>query len=82
MNTILAFPGASDGKELACDDGDLGSIPGLGRSPGEGHGKPLLVFLPGESLWTEGDMGLQRIGHNWETKNSTEQTLLFIRNTV
>ena len=36
-----AFPGASDGKESACNEGDLGSIPGLGRSPGKGHGYPL-----------------------------------------
>ena len=35
------FPGGSAGKESACDVGDLGSIPGLGRSPGEGHGNPL-----------------------------------------
>jgi len=34
-------PGGSDGKESACDAGDLGSIPGLGRSPGGGHGNPL-----------------------------------------
>ena len=33
--------GGSDGKELACDVGDLGSIPGLGRSPEEGNGYPL-----------------------------------------
>ena len=33
--------GGSDGKELACKVGDLGSIPGLGRSPGGGHGNPL-----------------------------------------
>ena len=31
------FPGGSDGKESACSVGDLGSIPGLGRSPGEGN---------------------------------------------
>ena len=35
------FPGGSDGKESACNAGDLGLIPGLGRSPGGGHGKPL-----------------------------------------
>ena len=35
------FPGGSDGKESACNAGDLGSIPGLGRSPGGGHGNPL-----------------------------------------
>ena len=32
----LGFPGCSDDKEYACDEGDQGSIPGLGRSPGEG----------------------------------------------
>ena len=37
----MGFPGGSDGKESACDAGDLGSIPGLGRSPGEGNGNPL-----------------------------------------
>ena len=35
------FPGSSDSKESACNAGDLGSIPGLGRSPGEGNGNPL-----------------------------------------
>ena len=35
------FPGGSDGKESACNEGDLGSIPGSGRSPGEGNGYPL-----------------------------------------
>ena len=37
----LGFPGGSDGKESACSVGDLGSVPGLGRSPGEGDGNPL-----------------------------------------
>ena len=37
---IWGFPGGSDGKESACDVGDLGSIPGLGISPGGGHGHP------------------------------------------
>ena len=35
------FPGGSGSKEFACNAADLGSIPGLGRSPGEGNGKPL-----------------------------------------
>ena len=35
------FPGGSDGKESACNEGDLDLIPGLGRSPGEGNGNPL-----------------------------------------
>ena len=37
----LGFPGGSDSKESACNVGDLGSIPGLGRSPEGGHGNPL-----------------------------------------
>ena len=46
---LCSFPGGSDSEESACNEGDLGSIPGLGRSPGEGNGNPLQVFLPGES---------------------------------
>ena len=37
----LGFPGGSAGKESACNTGDPGSIPGLGRSPGDGNGYPL-----------------------------------------
>ena len=35
------FPADSDSKEFACNTGDLGSMPGSGRSPGEGHGSPV-----------------------------------------
>ena len=38
---ILRQPGGSDGKESACSARDPGSVPGLGRSPGEGNGYPL-----------------------------------------
>ena len=37
----MDFPGGSVGKEFTCNARDLGSIPGLGRFPGEGRGKPL-----------------------------------------
>ena len=37
----MGFPSDSSGKESACNVGDLGSIPGLGRSPGEGNGNSL-----------------------------------------
>ena len=37
----MVFPDGSDGKESAYNAGDLGSIPGSGRSPGERHGNPL-----------------------------------------
>ena len=38
---FLGFPGGSDSKESSCNEGDLGLIPGLGRSLGGGHGSPL-----------------------------------------
>ena len=41
---FFGFPCGSAGKEPACDAGDLGSIPGLGRPPGEGKGYPLQCF--------------------------------------
>ena len=41
--------GFSDGKESACNAGDMGSISGSGRPPGGGHGNSPPVFLPGES---------------------------------
>ena len=41
MHTSKGFPGGSDGTESTCNVGHLGSIPGLGRSPGEGNGFPL-----------------------------------------
>ena len=68
---VCIFPGGSDGKESACSVGDLGSIPGLGRSPGGGHGNPL-QYPCLENPWripgTEEPEGLQcmrsqRIGH-------------------
>ena len=38
---IITYTDGSNGKESACNAGDLGSIPGLGRAPGEGNGYPL-----------------------------------------
>ena len=38
---LQGFPGSSNGKESACNAGDQGSVPGLGRPPGEGNGNPL-----------------------------------------
>ena len=48
---FLGFPGGSAGKESACNEGDLGLIPGLGRSLGGGKGYPLQYsgYWPGES---------------------------------
>ena len=44
----MGFPCGSAGKESACNVGDLGSIPGLGRSPAEGKWQPIPVFWPRE----------------------------------
>ena len=41
LHIICVFPGGLDGKESACNEGDLGSIPGLGSYPGEGNCYPL-----------------------------------------
>ena len=41
MIRVLGFPGGSEVKASACSEGDLGWIPGSGRSPGEGNGNPL-----------------------------------------
>ena len=41
VNIFMGFPGASDGKESVCSARDLGSIPVIGRFPGEGNGHPL-----------------------------------------
>ena len=71
----MGFPCGSDGKESACNAGDLGLIPGLGRSPGGGHGNPLQYSglenphgqrsLVGYSPW------IHRVGLDGATKPST-----------
>ena len=48
----FGFPGDSVGKESACNAGDPGLIPGLGRSPGEGNGNALQYSSLGKP-WTE-----------------------------
>ena len=47
-NVNCSYPDGSGSRESACNAGDLGSILGLGRSPGEANGNPLQLFLPGE----------------------------------
>ena len=65
----MIFPGGSESRESACNVGDPGSIPGLGRSPGEGNNYPLQY----SSLENPGDrgfsgrllsMGSQRVRHD------------------
>ena len=62
------FPHSSVGKESACNVGDPGSIPGSGRSPGEGNGNPLQYAcletpMDGEA-WRATVHGVARVGHN------------------
>ena len=64
----MNFPSGSDGKASASNAGDPGSIPGLGRFPGEGNGNPLQYSCL-ENPWTEEprglwSMGSERVGHN------------------
>ena len=61
------FPGSSDDKESACNAEDLDSIPGLGRSCGEGNGYPLHSCLESSidlGDWQQHSMGSQRIGYD------------------
>ena len=65
---VCDFPGSSDGKESVCNAGDLGSIPGLGRSPGGGNGNPLqyscLENPMDRGAWWAPVHGLQRVGYD------------------
>ena len=75
------FPGGSDGKVSVYNVGDLGSIPGSGRSPGEGNGNPFQYYCL-ENPMDRGarlqSMGSKRVGHDFtftfkerkRTKNS------------
>ena len=64
--TVMGFPGGSNGKESACSVGDLGSIPGLGRSPGGGNGNPLQYSCLENSTDREAWMATaHRISQSW-----------------
>ena len=60
---VLGFSSGSDGKECACKVGDLGSIPGLGRSPGEGERLPTPIFLHWKSHGQRSLEGYSSWGH-------------------
>ena len=80
---FLGLPGASDGKEFTFNVGNLGSIPGLGRSPGGGHSNSLQYSflenphkqrsLVGYSSWGH------RVGQDWVTKHSTAVNMLLLK---
>ena len=68
----MGFCHISVSEESACNAGDLGSIPGLGRSPGEGNGKPLqyscLENRMDRGAWQATVHGVARVGHDLVTK--------------
>ena len=71
LYSFLGFPSGSDDKESACSAGDLSSIPGSGRSPGEENAYPFSI-LAWKIPWTEEPGGLQSMGslgvrHDWAT---------------
>ena len=59
----MGFPGGSDGKEAICSVGDLGLLPGLGRSPGGGHGNPLQCSCLGNPHGQRSLVGCSPWGH-------------------
>ena len=64
----MGFPSGAEGKESACSAGDLGSTPGLGRTPGEGNAAHSST-LAWRISWTQEpgglqSMGSQAVGHN------------------
>ena len=67
-DSIIGFPGGSDGKVSACNEGDPGSTPGSERSPGEGSGNPLqyscLENPMDRGAWYLQSMESQRVGHD------------------
>ena len=72
--TYIGFPDSSVGKESACNAGDLGSIPRLGRFPGGGYGNPFQYSCSEEFVGLQ-SMGLQRVRHDGATKHSTARDL-------
>ena len=70
--SFSGFPHSSFGKESACNAGDLGSIPGSGRSSGEGNGNPLqyscLENPMDRGVWQAIVHGVARVGHILATK--------------
>ena len=61
MHVCRGFPRGSDGKESACNVGDLGLIPGSGRTPGEGNGNPFQYSC----LRNPMDRGAWRVTRSW-----------------
>ena len=69
----MGFPGGSDGKASVCNAGDPGSVPGSGRSPGEGNGNPLQFSC------LENPMDRSLVGYSpWGRKESNTTKQLYL----
>ena len=68
LNQSVGIPGGSDGKASAHNAGDLGSIPGSGKSPGEGNGNPLQYSCLGNPM----DRGTRSATVHGVTKSQTQ----------
>ena len=66
---MLGFPGGSHGKESAFNVGELGWIPGLGRSPGRGNGNPLQHSYLGNPHGQRSLVGYSPLGHKESDKS-------------
>ena len=77
-SSILGLSCCSDGRESACNAGDLSSIPGLGRSAGGGHGNPLQYSCLENPHGQRSLMGYSPWGHR--ESDTTEQLSTFCRN--
>ena len=75
----VGFPYSSVGKESICNAGDLGSIPGSGRSPGEGLGNPLQYSCLEKPMdggsWKVTVYWVTRVRYDWATKHTSTQVL-------
>ena len=76
----MGFPGSSDSKVSAYNAGDPGSIPGLGRSPGEGNGNPLQCSCLENSMdwgaWRATVHGVSKSRHDWHFSFSNIYVLI------
>ena len=79
--SLESFPGGSNGKASACNAGDLGSIPGLGRSPEEGNGNPLqysrLENPMDEKSWDQTRQRIIKQRHYFADKGPSSQSYGF-----